>query len=151
MSGKSPKAGAKGPKKKARRHVKRAEPQSFRARTLAAALTVRDLTASVAWYQTVLGFVKGEEYAWNGKVGAVQLKAGAVEIVLNQDDGAKGFDRVKGEGFSLQFTTAQDIDTIARWAKDTGAVLTTEPTTVPWGARMFRITDPDGFKIVIST
>jgi hypothetical protein len=30
-----------------------------------------------------------------------------VRILLNQDDGAKGFDRVKGEGFSLMFTTAQ--------------------------------------------
>lgn len=146
MSGKSPKA--KAPKKKA---VKRAEPQSFRARTLGAALTVRDLAASVRWYQTVLGFTKGDEYSQGGKLAAVALKAGTVEVWLNQDDGAKGFDRVKGEGLSLQFTTTQDIDTIARWAKDAGATLTMEPTDTSWGTRVFRITDPDGFKLVITT
>jgi hypothetical protein len=33
--------------------------------------------------------------------------------LLSQDNGAKGEERAKGEGFSLQFTTTQDVDAIA--------------------------------------
>ena len=141
MSGKSPK----------KRIVKRAEPQSFRAKTFSVSLTVRDVAASAKWYCDVLGFTKGKEYEWDGKVGAIGLKAGSTEILVNQDDGKMGFDRVKGVGFSMQFTTAQDIDAIAARAKAAGATLGTEPATAPWGARFFRIADPDGFKLVIST
>ena len=36
-----------------------------------------------------------------------------VRFLLNQDDGKRGWDRVKGEGVSFMFTTAQDIDRVA--------------------------------------
>ena len=35
----------------------RAQPESFRARSLAASLTVKDLRTSLAWYRDVMGFV----------------------------------------------------------------------------------------------
>jgi uncharacterized glyoxalase superfamily protein PhnB len=60
-------------------------------------------------------------------------------------------DRVKGTGFSLQFTTAQNIDDLANRIKAHGSTLETEPTDVPWGARVFRVVDPDGFKLVFSS
>ena len=129
----------------------RRDPESFRGRSLSASLTVKDLERSLAWYRDVVGFTVDQAFERDGKRMAVSLKAGVVRVLLTQDDGAKGLDRVKGEGFSLMITTAQDIDTIARWARDAGATLTVEPTTAPWGARYFRITDPDGFKLVIST
>lgn len=128
----------------------RAEPESFRARSLAASLTVKDLEKSVAWYRDVVGFTVDQRHEREGKLLAVSLKAGDVRILLGHDDGAKGLDRVKGEGFSLQFTTAQNVDDIANRIKQNGGTLTSEPTDA-WGARVFRLQDLDGFKLVISS
>lgn len=128
----------------------RAEPQSFRARALQASLTVKDLAASLAWYRDVVGFTVDREHEREGEVVAVSLKAGDVRILLNQDNGALGWDRVKGQGLSLNFTTVQDIDAIAARIVGGGGTLETEPADMPWGARMFRVLDPDGFKLVFS-
>jgi uncharacterized glyoxalase superfamily protein PhnB len=129
----------------------RAEPQSFRARSIGPSLTVKDLEKSLAWYRDVAGFTVDQSYDRDGALRAVALIAGDVRILLNQDDGAKGWDRVKGEGFSLMFTTAQDIDAVARRIKSAGGVLDTEPADMPWGVRMFRLRDPDGFKLAIAS
>jgi len=129
----------------------RAEPESFRARSLNASLTVNDLAKSIAWYRDVVGFTVDREHERNGKVVAASLKAGSIQILLGQDDGAKGMDRVKGAGFSLQFTTAQNIDELANRIKSQGVRLETEPTDMPWGVRVFRVADPDGFKLVFSS
>jgi hypothetical protein len=80
---------------------------------------------------------------------AVSLKAGVVRILLSQDDGAKGLDRARGEGFSLMITTAQDVDALAKGIKDRGGVLASEPAEMH-GARGFRLVDLDGFKLTIS-
>src|SRR5438552_17239438 len=131
--------------------TRRAEPESLRARALSASLTVKDLEKSLAWYRDVVGFTVDQKHERDGKLRAVSLKAGAVRILINQDDGAKGLDRVKGEGFSLQITTAQNIDQVANRIKQLGGSLVSEPTDMPWGVRMFRVRDPDGFTIVISS
>jgi lactoylglutathione lyase len=131
--------------------TERAQPESLRGRMLSASLTATDLQKSLAWYRDIVGFTVDEEYERNGKLAAVALKAGNIRILLGQDDGAKGFDRVKGEGFSLMITTAQNVDEIARRIKERGGSLVTEPTDMPWGARVFRLQDPDGFKLAISS
>lgn len=120
------------------------------AQSLAASLTVADVRRSLAWYRDVLGFSLDREHEREGKLIAVSLRAGEVRILLTQEDGAKGVDRVKGAGFSLQITTAQDIDAIASNAKRAGAVLDSEPADA-WGVRVFRLRDPDGFRLVISS
>ena len=130
---------------------KRDQPEAFRARSLSASLTVKDLQTSLAWYCDVVGFTIDQEIERDGALRAVALKAGDVRILINRDDGAKGWDRVKGEGFSLHFTTHQDIDEIAQRITDRGGTLETEPADMPWGARVFRLKDPDGFKISISS
>jgi uncharacterized glyoxalase superfamily protein PhnB len=79
------------------------------------------------------------------------LRAGAVRILLTQDDGAKGFDRMKGEGLSFQVTVRQSVDAIAAEFERHGGTLDTEPTTAPWGARIIRFRDPDGFRFTISS
>ncbi|MEP6507353.1 MAG: VOC family protein [Gemmatimonadales bacterium] len=129
----------------------RSQPESFRGRDLNASLTVNDLEKSLAWYCDVMGFTVERRIEREGKLVAVSLKAGAVGIAIGQDNGAKGFDRVKGEGFSLQITTAQNIDELAARVKATGTTLDTEPMDTPWGARVFRVKDPDGFKYTISS
>lgn len=132
-------------------HTTRSEPQSFRARDLSASLTVRDLEKSLAWYRDVLGFMVEKRHERNERLVAVSLKAGRVELLLAQDDGAKGWDRQKGEGISLQFTTLQGVDEFAERVKASGGVLQSEPTDTPWGARVFRVVDPDGFRLVFTT
>ncbi len=82
---------------------------------------------------------------------AISLSAGAVRVLLAQDDGSKGLDRIKGEGMSLQITTSQDIDTLATRIKGHGVTLDTEPFTAPHGPRVFRVRDPDGFRFTFSS
>ena len=123
----------------------------LQARSLDVSLTVNDLQTSLAWYRDVLGFTVDQKHEREGKLMAVSLRAGSIRVLIGQDDGRKGADRVKGEGFSMQIITAQDIDAIANRVKAAGGTLDTEPADMPWGVRMFRLQDPDKFKIVISS
>ena len=132
-------------------HLPRVQPETFRARALTASLTVKDIQASVAWYRDVIGFVIERVHEREGELRAVSLKAGTVRILLGQDNGAKGWDRDKGQGFSLQFTTAQSADALAERIRARGGTLDTEPTDTQWGTRVFRLRDPDGFMLVISS
>ena len=127
------------------------KPAAFEARSLSTSLTVKDLQASLAWYRDVVGFTVSQQHEREGVVRAVSLSAGAVQLLLNQDDGAKGMERVKGEGFSLMFTTSQDVDAIAKGITERGGTLDSEPADMPWGARVFRLRDPDGFRLVITS
>lgn len=124
---------------------------SFSARSLQASLTVNNLQKSRDWYRDVLGFTIDREMERNGKVASISLKAGDVRILLNQDDGAKGANRIKGEGFSFMITTTQNVDDLAQRVRDHGAAFDTEPMDTRWGTRMFRVRDPDGFKFTISS
>jgi uncharacterized glyoxalase superfamily protein PhnB len=130
--------------------VERTQPESFRARALTASLTVKDIHASLAWYRDVIGFTVARQHERDGTLRAVSLKAGAVQLLIGQDDGAKGANRVKGQGFSLQLTTTQDVDELARRIKANGVTLDSEPADSRWGARLFRVKDPDGFTLVIT-
>lgn len=124
---------------------------NFEATALMASITVNDMATSVAWYRDALGFEVGQQFERDGRVAATRINAGAVRLLLNQEDGAKGADRKKGQGISLQFSTSQSVDAIADRARAHGAQLVSEPTDMPWGARMFRLNDPDGFMLVISS
>lgn len=128
-----------------------APPSPLIAQKLQASLTVKDLPTSLAWYRDIIGFAVNQEHVREGTLRAVSLKAGDVEILIGQDDGAKGLDRVKGAGFSLQLTTTQDIDALAVGIKKRGVSLASEPADMPWGARVFRVRDPDGFTLAISS
>ena len=125
----------------------REEPQTFRARAVTLSLTVKDLDASLKFYRDVAGFMVDEFWEREGKVTGASLKGGEVELWIAQDDGKKGWDRVKGEGLSCTFTTTQDVDRLAADMVSRGAKLESPPTDMPWGARMFRVNDPDGFKL----
>jgi len=117
---------------------------------LQVSLTVKDLQKSVTWYVDVVGFTVTRKIERDGQLRGMAVQAGDVRIVLNQDDGAKGWDRVKGEGFSLYLVTAQRIDDVARGIKERGGALEMEPKDMPWGARIFRLRDPDGFRWTVS-
>ena len=124
---------------------------TFDASTLQASLTVNDLANSIAWYCDVIGFKVHQRHERDGKLVAASLSAGSVRIVIGQDDGARGFDRVKGEGFSLYIATTQDIDELAQAIVARGGSLVSGPDDTPWGTRLIRVKDPDGFKFAITS
>jgi predicted enzyme related to lactoylglutathione lyase len=121
----------------------------FMAQSLEGALSVNDLDASIAWYRDVVGFRVDREFRREGRRFAVRMRGGLVRLLLNQDNGAKGAARSKGEGISFQLTTTQDIDQLAARITSRGGVLASEPADV-MGARAFRVVDPDGFRFAIS-
>ncbi len=129
----------------------RAEPQSFRGRSLAVSITATDLQRSITWYTEVVGFTLDQKFERDGRLMAARVKAGDVALLLGQDDGQKGWERSKGEGMSMQIETGQDIDTVANGIVQRGGTLETPPADMPWGVRVFRITDPDGFRLSISS
>jgi lactoylglutathione lyase len=139
------------PKTTPARSERRRQPETLRLRTAAIGLTVNDLQRSLAWYRDVLGFVVTDEWRSEGTLQGVEMRAGAVEIFLGQDDWKKGRDRLKGEGFRIYGRTVQDVDQLAAVIKARGVVLAHDPKTQPWGERDFGLVDPDGFKITISS
>jgi uncharacterized glyoxalase superfamily protein PhnB len=125
-----------------------AEP--LRAVALYPSLTVRDLATSVAWYRDVIGFEVEREIVRDGVLRAVAMHAGDVRLLLNQDDGARGHNRPKGTGMSMNVATRQSVDAVAAYIKARGGSLLTEPADMPWGQRVFRVVDPDGFTFAVS-
>src|SRR3989442_13674136 len=91
----------------------RRQPESLRLRSLAVSLTVNDLERSIAWYRDMLGFTPGERWEDAGRGRGTQMKAGSCDIMLNQDDFAKGRDRRKGGGFRGGVEAGQDITALA--------------------------------------
>ena len=128
-----------------------AQTELFHARSLGISLTVKDFPVSLAWYTEVLGFTKTRDFVRDGVVTGAALMAGDVEVSINQDDGKKGKDRVLGQGISMRLTTDESIDDVAARVRAAGGTLDSEPADMPWGARIFAITDPSGYKLVVSS
>jgi uncharacterized glyoxalase superfamily protein PhnB len=122
----------------------------LQAKTLSPGLTVNDLQQSVAFFQG-LGFAIEDRWEENGVLLGVMLRAGEARINLSQDDWKKGRDRQKGVGMRLFISTQQDIDDIAKRAKENGVKIDTEPHDTEWKSRAFEVTEPSGFKITISS
>ena len=131
------------------RRPKRRQPESLRLRQISPSITCNDVETSIAWYRDVLGFTVGERWEENGRLLGIQMKAGACDLMLNQDDFAKGRDRRKGEAMRLWFSTTQDLDELAARVKAHGVMLDRELQTLDWGDRAFALTDPDGIKLTI--
>lgn len=126
------------------------ETSSLVAQDLGVSLTVRDLATSLGWYRDVFGFTVEREHRRDDELFAVSLRTGSVRILISRDDGAKGTERIRGEGFSMLLTTSQDIDALAREIKARGGTLEMEPADLR-GMRAFRLRDPDGFRFTISS
>jgi len=129
---------------------RRNSPETLRLRRVTPAITVSDLGASLAFYRDTLGCSVDERWEREGERVGAALVAGSVTVLLSQDDGAKGLDRVKGQGFRLHLATAQDVDRVAEHVRSRGGSLTEGPMDMPWGVRAFTVVDPDGFTLTIS-
>jgi uncharacterized glyoxalase superfamily protein PhnB len=79
------------------------------------------------------------------------VRAGELEIGLNQDDWKKGRGRQKGLGTRLNIETAQNVDAIAARVKAAGFPLDMEPFDTQWKTRQFEVTDPSGYKLTVSS
>jgi lactoylglutathione lyase len=143
-------SGRKASARPARRLAGVRKPQGLQLRVVEPSLTVNDVLASMSWYRDTLGFVVKERWEREGRLEGVELGAGRVSLYLMQDDWKKGRDRVKGEGFRLYFTTAENVDRLAERIKQHGGTLTHEPHDEPWGGRAFAFADPDGFKMTVT-
>ena len=126
---------------------------ALNATTLGCSITCKDLQSSINFYRDAVGFKVAQTFENNGKVAGAIIAAGDCRIVLNQDDGKLGWDRIKGQGFYLQINVAGavDVDAAAARIKAAGGTLLSEPADRPWGARMFQFKDLDGFKLGVST
>ncbi len=129
----------------------RRQPETLRLREAGPSFTVNDIEKSRAWYRDVLGCLEKDRWERDGKLVGLEMRAGAVAFYIEQDDWKKGRDRMKGEGFSIYCTTAQDIDELAALIKARGGTLADGPQSRPGGSRDFAIVDPDGFKIRIAS
>jgi uncharacterized glyoxalase superfamily protein PhnB len=125
---------------------------AINATNLGCSITCKDLQASIRFYRDAIGFAMGPTWENEGKVVAAVVVAGDCRIVLNQDDGKLGWDRIKGQGFYLQINVAglADVDQAAARIKAAGGTLLDEPSDRPWGVRMFQFKDLDGFKLGVS-
>jgi len=126
---------------------------TLNATTLGCSITCKELETSLRFYRDVLGFAVDMTFEHEGVLAGAVISAGDIRIVLNQDDGKLGWDRIKGQGFYLQINVAgaADVDAAAVRIKAAGGTLLSEPEDRPWGARMFQLKDPDGFKLGVST
>lgn len=118
-------------------------------RAVVLSLTAKDLMTSVAFYRDVLGFTVDYVNDRDGKPKSAGIHAGASKIFLNQDDGGRGWERTKGEGFAITFDTTQDVDAFAGRIRANGGTITMEPADMPWGVRMVRFVDPDGYRLAV--
>ena len=94
----------------------------IKATNLGCSLTCKDLEASIRFYRDAVGFAVAETYEHEGKIAAAVVAAGDCRIVLNQDDGKLGWERIKGQGFYLQINVASaaDVDAAAARIKAAG-------------------------------
>jgi uncharacterized glyoxalase superfamily protein PhnB len=123
---------------------------TLNAKSILAGLTVDDLGKSITFYEA-LGFGVGQRWEQDGTLLGVMLKAGELELGLNQDDWKKGRNRQKGLGTRLNIETVQSIDEIAARVKAAGFALDVEPFDTQWKTRQFELTDPSGFKLTVSS
>lgn len=126
---------------------------AINATNLGCSITCKDLETSIRFYRDAIGFAVVHTFQNDGKTVAAVVAAGDCRLVLNQDDGKLGWDRIKGQGFYLQINVvaAADVDAAAARIRAAGGTLLNEPADRPWGVRMFQFKDPDGFKLGVST
>jgi uncharacterized glyoxalase superfamily protein PhnB len=123
---------------------------ALQVKTITPNLTVDDLQASIGFFEA-LGFAVDERWEDNGTLNGVMMRAGTGYIGLSQDDWKRGRDRKKGAGTRLLIETAQDIDALAKRAKQAGIKLDSGPKDTPWGSRAFEVTEPSGFLFTIAS
>ena len=123
---------------------------TLRGTSVMPSLTVNNLQQSLDFFAG-LGFEVEERWEENGSLLGATLKAGNARLGVNQDDGKKGRDRIKGVGMRIYIEANDDIDQVAKRAKASGISLKAEPHDTEWGTRAFEVTEPSGFLLTIGS
>jgi len=115
---------------------------------------VRDLDRSIAWYER-LGFRLLQR--WEGWA---MLDRGGSRIALQADAYARdhphyfgpGFERDDARGLGVEVSVdVDDLDALYGIAQGIDGAVVKPPVDRPWGARDFRVADPDGFFVRFTT
>jgi uncharacterized glyoxalase superfamily protein PhnB len=123
---------------------------TLRGTSVTPSLTVNNLQQSLDFFAG-LGFEVEERWEDKGALVGAMLKAGEARLGLSQDDGKKGRDRIKGVGVRIYIEANDDIDQVAKRAKESGIALKAEPHDTEWGTRAFEVTEPSGFLLTIGS
>jgi catechol 2,3-dioxygenase-like lactoylglutathione lyase family enzyme len=121
--------------------------------TLRLELFVDDLAASIAFYVDALGFHeehRGDGYA-SLRNGAVVLGLGlARRLPADHHFGQEALARPRGAGVEIVLEVA-DVDAAYRAAEASAYAVEGAPRDRPWGLRDFRIVDPDGYYLRVTS
>ncbi len=102
---------------------------------------VKDMAASCAFYETVLGL----ECVYKND-GVVAFDGGGPRILIHPA-GAREASAVAGQEV---YWNVSDVDALVEVARAAGARIVAEPTDVPWGEREAVFLDPDGHRINVT-
>lgn len=113
-------------------------------------LAVRDLAASLRWYQQVLGFQLVFEMLGTSTLVLVHLRwAKYADLLLVSDTSQDS--SAKGVGVILNFAVTHDsIDNFAAEIGRKDANITSEPIDQPWNAREVTLLDLDGYRLTFT-
>jgi len=123
-------------------------------KSLIPTISVADIETTLAFYNQMLGFET--TYTLPGPGGRLVyagVRRGASELMIGTLDRDPDVQRdCLGAGVSFYFTVDadEDIDAYFDRVKLAGAPVFQEPTDQFWGHRDWGITDPDGYKLIIS-
>jgi lactoylglutathione lyase len=119
-------------------------------------LFVADMDASVRFYTEVLGYrvVRREDDYASLRRGAAVLGLGPVAKLPEDGDGP-GFTQARlagdrGAGVEIVLEVS-DLDAVYEQARDAGAQIAEPPRRRPWGLRDFRLADPDGYYVRVTS
>jgi catechol 2,3-dioxygenase-like lactoylglutathione lyase family enzyme len=114
-------------------------------------LAVRDLLASQAWYQQMLGFkLISTMHNPQGQLILAHLRWGQQADLVLVPQSANPVGEPKGAGVMLTFLVSpSNIERLTKLATMTEPAL---PTFIiqPWGEKAVLITDPDGYQLVFT-
>ncbi len=97
-------------------------------------LTVKDMTASMEYYVTKLGFEKKWEWGNPPDFACVRRQQVELFLSLNPQGGPRAWLAV----------FVQDVDALYETYKKAGAIIRKPPTDYPWGMREMTVEDIDG-------
>lgn len=120
-------------------------------------LFVANVARSVAFYRDVLGFLgsAGDATGDEGRYrvvhrGAVILGLCAAETLPADHPAARRPDRPPGSGVELVIEVDDVEDELAR-VRASGVLVASELADQPWGLRDFRLVDPDGYYLRVTS
>lgn len=133
------------------------QPKPAEMNWLVPALTVKDISKALGFYEKAFGFQKGIAMPGpDGRLVHADMKYKGASIFMMGLEGAMGC-TVKTPASSKSdcpagfYVYCDDVDALFRRAKEAGAVVTSEPTDMFWGDRMTQLKDLDGYNWMFAT